>query len=664
VIESNPQKGYKHASRVSACLGVVLTVLLTFVLALTMLLVGGRSAHKQAQAAGVVIDTASGFTVNGFMPNTGAASGGNTLAMTGTSFPYAATSDYYQPGLQALYDGIDNVGLGDLKHSQGTTSWKNLVSGTRFSNAALTNPLWSKNAFYASGRSETDPRRYGTVTVGQQATKPFTFEWVGYTSIDWTSPQFMLASGWEQNGTLDWWLGIDGIGADATVSLDYRDNTTKHDWITTDIAGISGVQANSIMQVAVTYNNSRLHVQLNVNGVIKTADSTMDLTSGQLASIEFLSMPGEQQTVGGMYSFRYYDGVLNSTQLAANFAVDQKRFLDPPVVTFGDASHKVTSGASAGTVAKDMTVQSLTRLTCTVPAYTYASLSGSETAVVPVYVSYNGNTAQVGTYTYTARPDPSVGIALNGAANPSLSGWPSGASLDTEANLLTISQAGTYTISTDDAWGEDRTDTAADGHVAYSDHAIRIGPNIQVILKVAVSATGRPLRLSPVSYVGSGLEIGSGSTCIIDTTSLGSTGASSNTPTYLYCSGNSATSLAGISGAGTLQVSGRSVVYAYGSGDAAGIDCTATRINGGSLWAENASGQLAVSPAPTAVAAGQPLRPVYLSATTYGSVGTLTVPTSGANGKLSTDYIAALSDMSAVNPGLAGVSAVVWLPAG
>jgi hypothetical protein len=326
--------------------------------------------------------------------------------------------------------------------------------------------------------------------------------------------------------------------------------------------------------------------------------------------------------------------------VAKNQAVDAGRFISPPVVTFGGTLSGST--VSGGAVSSSVSVQADDRMTCLVPA-------GTAGQTVPVYVSYNGGAAQVGTYTYTQNPDPSVGVAVNGKASPAVSGWPSGASVDAETNALTL-RTGNYTLATDDAWTEDTS--------SFADHYLSIAPGAQVSIAVVPSPGGRPLIFNPLSAVTDGIDVGQGASLLI--TSTGGAGSA----TYLYCRGNEASNLSGIGGQGALTISGQTVLYAYGSGSSPGIGCGSTKITGGSVWTQAANGAFpSVSPAPSGSVAGKALAPVYLSSAQYGSTGVATIPSAGASGNLASDYQVPLSDMGSVGgSALTGVSGVAWLP--
>ncbi|MDR1016604.1 MAG: hypothetical protein LBL67_03970, partial [Coriobacteriales bacterium] len=505
----------------------MLVLLLAF-LPLRFSLPRGFRWLPEAQAAGLP------FTISSLSPTVGAVAGGDKVILNGANLPYASTSDYVQDALLAHYDALDNTGKGDTKHSISTSTWKNLES-SRFGNATLSNPQWNANSFYATAADErAGTNRYADLSVTPQATKPFTFEWVGYVSgsSHACGHQFMLAQGLSSSGT-NWWLGVDDFGANNTVSLDYLDTTSPNPaWQITDIPGIAGIVTGDLIQVAVTWDGSRLHVRLDVNGTVKNASSTLSLTANQLSEIRFMNTVTGQQTVGGMNAFRFYDAVLSSSDLDKNYSVDQKRFLSPPKVKVGGDA---TDGS--GAIATDAVVQSAKTLAFTAPSLAAVNAAGGSYRpgdVLPVYASYNGSGwVQVGEYTYMDATVGSLGFqysAVGGVSISNISGtgdvWE-----NLSDNIAVIQTSKAINISTDASAGTDQattnivtsgTDgkfgTADDGGSVGVHHALSVANGVSATLNVigdldcspAVSAPG--INLDTGASLG--LDIAGGTTTI------------------------------------------------------------------------------------------------------------------------------------------------------
>ncbi|MDR0950407.1 MAG: hypothetical protein LBM13_02035, partial [Candidatus Ancillula sp.] len=463
----------------------------------------------------------TGISVTDINPNWGSTTGGQHVTLSGTGMPSTSSSDYSQPNLVAQYDGIDNTGNGDSKHSYTTDTWKNLKSGTEFGDAKLTNPLWSNNGIYSRMSDEntgvTEVPRYGEIKVDNRASSAFTIEWTGVISEDWgasttsgTTPsvhQYSLAQGMSNatgaqtggscNNGLDWWFGIDASG----LGLDYCStnggNNGGPGWLTSEIPGITGIASGSIIQAVAQYDGTKLTTTLRVNDQTSTQSQT--LTGGnpnypfESDALNFVSFFNNtqvnQQTLGTMNSFRFYDSAVDSSTLAANYALDKTRFLQTPKIcmvpngTVSTSVSTICSGSSAtANLATNVAVTDANTLMFDSPAQT--------AGLYQVYLQYGTDqtfydTGQ--TYTYKT-PKNSCGYSFFdlSVAVTSIS------TCSANSGSLVINTAGTYSIADDPTW-KGATPGGGSASQIPTDHALMINAGLDVTLNIVGNTTAMPV---------------------------------------------------------------------------------------------------------------------------------------------------------------------------
>ena len=219
----------------------------------------------------------------------------------------ASTSLYVQDGLVACWDGIENAGVG--VHNPSATVWKDLVGGYEF---ALTGVTVNDDRMTFAGSTSS----YGTLSAAD------------------TTSSFVVAS----NGTMEIVYRSD-TGAGTQVLLQSTDSSglafgifsgnniilrSSSSTAAQMLPFTSGANTNCVS----VFYTSRAPVSAVVNGG-KMALSGSNYWGAPNASQTFIGKRASNASgfLGSIYCIRLYSRHLTDEEIAANYEIDQKRFI-------------------------------------------------------------------------------------------------------------------------------------------------------------------------------------------------------------------------------------------------------------------------------------------------------------------------------------------------
>jgi hypothetical protein len=258
------------------------------------------------------------FSPGSVSPNFGSLNGDNYIYIYG-DFPYAASSDYEQEGLLAMWDAIDNTGQGDKYHNNTATTWKDLTGhgydGTLFGGT------WNGNSLVFDGIDD-----YVFLPDALDIQLPATVEGVTKTSTDDNGIMFYdknLHTSFGYFKTISRFMGGGAISLKRPTYI------------------ISSSFNNAITTLSMQYGtNFPSEIQFTMNGIIVPPDYSV-LNSWEAG--DYHNNIGRRDNSvgtlapyylkGNIFCLRIYDRELNDVQLAHNAGLDQKRYLAPPTVT-------------------------------------------------------------------------------------------------------------------------------------------------------------------------------------------------------------------------------------------------------------------------------------------------------------------------------------------
>ncbi|MDR1034069.1 MAG: IPT/TIG domain-containing protein [Bifidobacteriaceae bacterium] len=310
-------------------------------------------------------------TVISVSPNAGSIQGKNTIVINGADFPYAAVTEYAQKGLVVQYDGIDNLGLGDINHSNTALSWKDLVGAndlTLKGNATPSNN-WQSNG-YKLGTADywqtaelansipigNHDRTVESIFINPQTMKAHAvITDIGATNVSCDTPT--QGHFFAQRYTTTSYYVITGCGRDVSVNpTTYGLNKVNTLHTATSTYGTSITDA--------SYTNGyidgvKIAFPTRTAGTLNICANTLTncaITLGMRAGETNVHSDGYQ-----LLSYRLYDRILTEDEIIRNSYLDQLRFLAPPVVKIGTQT------------CTNVVVLSTTKLQCTVPQVQSAS---------------------------------------------------------------------------------------------------------------------------------------------------------------------------------------------------------------------------------------------------------------------------------------------------
>jgi hypothetical protein len=307
--------------------------------------------------------------VTSISPTSGPVSGGTEIIINGTNFPYAPTSNYAQDHLVAHYDGIDNLGLGDPQHSNNTTVWRNLVGPEDLTLKINQSPAadqggWTSKGYKFNSLFNNNDMDYWDSPTLLNSNFPLnnqdrTIE-VLYINLnearvtEWNTIPFVMDSidyGTNSQGSAfghyhtysGRFYALGGIGSVNDYRISSESGNIKPElFIPNKIITATSTYSTSIRNPAtkgfansiyypnieVAASDGQLHTCIPLGGSELNANCRLHL--GQRFYLGN-THAGEHQIL----AYRLYDKVLSQQEIDQNYSVDQKRFLDLPVVTIG-----------------------------------------------------------------------------------------------------------------------------------------------------------------------------------------------------------------------------------------------------------------------------------------------------------------------------------------
>jgi hypothetical protein len=277
-------------------------------------------------------------------PQFGSTDGGNVIYIYG-DFPYAATGDYVQTDLVAHYDGVNNSGLGDKYHHNDISKpWANLVDAATPLNVTGTT---TTAAWEPKGYRDDESSNLETPTIvpdtWPDGNEPRTAE------IIYTTPPIELPANTEAvlfrygpiwiNGADDrkgfyirYRGGIDANGCFQPIAIDTYNNFIYR----SKIVMPELYEAATLHTVTSTYANNMNDVtstNMLIDGV-KVPESLVTRSYAVLITERSYGRVGVSTISNFLYqSIRLYSRVLSDQEIAHNAALDQLRYIAPPVVT-------------------------------------------------------------------------------------------------------------------------------------------------------------------------------------------------------------------------------------------------------------------------------------------------------------------------------------------
>ncbi|MDR1034223.1 MAG: IPT/TIG domain-containing protein [Bifidobacteriaceae bacterium] len=353
--------------------------------------------------------------IDSFTPDSGSVVGNNWVTINGTGFlDNGKTSDYVtDANFTVHYDGINNVGLGDLNHSfsnGNTLGWTNLRNNAVFPrNAYMPTGIggWTKNGWTVTNSagfwSSSIPAGFVTGSAARTVEIVYTTPANGITqqtnSSDGNTRSAMFGYGklnetgagrlWYQYGSATRLYAPDGWGInryfDKTSHPSLFSASTFNAFSMTYSAG-GNIGSDSVYNSYL--NGSTVTSSGLTAGVLNTATSGQAFIGGYNQASVAGSAPQQAWTI---HSLRMYNRVLTADEVAKNAVVDKNRFKNPLAVTIG------------GETCADAVILSDTQLKCKAPAEKSANI------LHDVEVTYQGETVTaVDKYKYTSLDTVSV----------------------------------------------------------------------------------------------------------------------------------------------------------------------------------------------------------------------------------------------------------------
>jgi hypothetical protein len=359
-------------------------------------------------------------------PNTGNVQAGNTIVINGENFQYAPTDGYAKEGLVAHYDGIDNIGLGDMHHDNNSNVWMDLLSNNSLPRTDAGAGSWTSTG-YKSGASYSGaafnvtsvPANFSTGNADR------TVEVVFRTPTGWALKSDDITSrsvfGYgELAGTKQFdvlYRGSTVGGRCASAEGFYLLGSNGKNLLACARTTNSLGQSNKINSVTTAYTTSLTNsdTQSYLNGALvfpklAVGADGVTLTGNQPINTgtSYLNILNGARGLEAL-SIRLYDRVLTEEEIARNSDLDQLRFLSPPVVKIGNNT------------CDNVVVLSTSKLQCTVP-----KVASPTTENITVYDSTDTELANPKTlsaaYTYVNEQsmsittiDPKVGPSFGGS---------------------------------------------------------------------------------------------------------------------------------------------------------------------------------------------------------------------------------------------------------
>jgi hypothetical protein len=339
-------------------------------------------------------------------PTSGPASGGQQVTITGEFLPYVSTTDYVQEGLVAHFDGINNTGQGDKFHDDNASEWRDLASSNTLELINNSTPAnnWKSNGY----RFGIGTRDYW-MALGLASTFPL-------GNSDRTAEVV--------------YMNPNVMGSNQTLSFVSPGNNTVpgtlfgQQYISPvyNIINAQGTGYNFNVNAANAPGINSPNVLHSVTATYGEKFSDVDKTNGYIDGVQFESSSarsdnpintcsndastcriylgtwrdnGDNHTDDyTMLSYRIYDRILTSDEIAHNALLDQIRYTQVPKVEIGlDSSPGVPSGSEDDWAeCVNVAILDSSTITCTT-SVAPGSIVGQAATVRLTPYSHNGSSA-------------------------------------------------------------------------------------------------------------------------------------------------------------------------------------------------------------------------------------------------------------------------------
>jgi hypothetical protein len=316
------------------------------------------------------------FSLISVSPNTGNVDGGNIITINGANFPYAGVESYVTDGLVAHYDAINNIGLGDIFHSDASDTWVDLSNSK--ANLALNA---GDNAFESNAFLVKDDNNYFRTSYfdnlpsgNDSFSAEIRYEIAGSV---YGSDLYPVAWGTSNNGK------ISNLGFRSATALGHTFSSNYIDAPYANAKTKPNTLSVSYKSSAATAAAQKAARKLYVNGtLLKYTHGGSDGLTVNVAKAN-LNIGANHSANVKIQSVRIYNRVLDISEIGDNSSIDARRFVNPPVVKIDGQNctsvivlspEKLQCKAPSGSTgtAKNVTVTDATNADHTLEsAYTY-----------------------------------------------------------------------------------------------------------------------------------------------------------------------------------------------------------------------------------------------------------------------------------------------------
>ena len=228
-------------------------------------------------------------------------------AIAASSAHAGTAMGYVQDGLLACWDGIENAGSGI--HNSSATKWRDLVAGREFSLTSVTVED-DRMVFAGSDSSYGELNEADTAATFNMAANG-TLE-VVYASDTGSGNQFILQSTAASGHLLTIWSG------DKLLVSNGQSNKSP------SFSFTSGAKTNS---VTIIYTSAKPTAGYANGNSLSTSDDNYWGDPNSMTTIGTRSTRGNNHFKGAIYCIRVYNRQLSAEEIAANRALDVRRFL-------------------------------------------------------------------------------------------------------------------------------------------------------------------------------------------------------------------------------------------------------------------------------------------------------------------------------------------------
>ena len=225
-----------------------------------------------------------------------------------------STKDYVQDGLVAMWDGIENIGVG--RHSDNASEWIDLTGNGR-DMQLINNAYFNANSIVAEGNPVAEYTN--TIPLGQHITQEVVFK-VDSDVRDNTSSRTVIAIFGSTISYVGYKYCMTGFAYN-------RNNISKSGWMAKSDAI---VQANSLYIPKTAICSTIIYSENNKLGakpkriIINGTALVYNATDGW-ANNSQINLLGSTFS-GNIYAVRIYNRALTEDEISKNFELDKERF--------------------------------------------------------------------------------------------------------------------------------------------------------------------------------------------------------------------------------------------------------------------------------------------------------------------------------------------------